>query len=377
MKNLFIILALIIASSPYNFGQENNTRTEKKVIIKKIQREGDQKLSDEEIQKMIDSILIESNIKIDDDKSNIHIIKKIMDGDGKEIEIESDGEETITINNEMGDQDIEMSVERTAPNKAVMGIQLEDAPGYNGATILDIYDGSAAHKAGLNIGDIITKIESRQVNSMSDVIDALSNNKPGDKIKLQYLRNGESHKLKLTLQAPSQNSMKSCCSKNSSCCKNANASAKCNVNAPKSMSKVIIINKDDEAKGTNNKQNIEKKIIIRSNNGEDKKELEKMIQSQDKTIKMRTDSESESLIIEYKGSYPNPNQGILKVNFVGSKAPTSVQVLDMNGKEIYIERLDNFDGTYNKEINLKEAKGTLLLNIKQGDKIISEKIIVN
>ena len=98
--------------------------------------------------------------------------------------------------------------------------------------------------------------------------------------------------------------------------------------------------------------------------------------NEDKVVKMITTDESESLMIEYN-TYPNPNQGLLKVNFTGQKdKPTVIQVIDMKGNEVYVEKLDNFDGTYNKEINLTSVKGTLILNIRQGEKILSEKIIV-
>ena len=67
----------------------------------------------------------------------------------------------------------------------------------------------------------------------------------------------------------------------------------------------------------------------------------------------------------------------MKINFSGLKVPTVIQVLDLNGKEVYSEKLDEFDGSYNKEIDIKnEAKGTLILKIKQGDKVITQKIIV-
>ncbi|HRG69909.1 MAG TPA: T9SS type A sorting domain-containing protein, partial [Saprospiraceae bacterium] len=85
----------------------------------------------------------------------------------------------------------------------------------------------------------------------------------------------------------------------------------------------------------------------------------------------------QSLNVEYLTSSPNPSNGQMKINFSGLKVPTVIQVLDLNGKEVYSEKLDEFDGSYNKEIDIKnEAKGTLILKIKQGDKVITQKIIV-
>ena len=66
----------------------------------------------------------------------------------------------------------------------------------------------------------------------------------------------------------------------------------------------------------------------------------------------------------------------MKVNFQGKKGPTTIRLVDMNGKELFEEKIENFDGTYNKDITVTDAKGTLILYITQGKKIISEKIIV-
>src|SRR4029079_3182072 len=50
---------------------------------------------------------------------------------------------------------------------------------------------SAAEKAGLKKGDIITKIGDRKIESTDDVTDAIRNHKPGDKVSVTYLRDGK------------------------------------------------------------------------------------------------------------------------------------------------------------------------------------------
>jgi serine protease Do len=51
---------------------------------------------------------------------------------------------------------------------------------------------SAAEKAGLKKGDIITKIGDRKIESTDDVTDAVRKHKPGDKVSITYLRDGKS-----------------------------------------------------------------------------------------------------------------------------------------------------------------------------------------
>ena len=76
--------------------------------------------------------------------------------------------------------------------------------------------------------------------------------------------------------------------------------------------------------------------------------------------------------------YPNPSTGWINLNFRGIATATSISIVDVSGKEIYREELPLFSGHYQKEIDIREAaKGSLFLNILQGEKIHTEKIIFN
>ncbi|MGD0089869.1 MAG: PDZ domain-containing protein [Planctomycetota bacterium] len=67
-----------------------------------------------------------------------------------------------------------------------------------GAFVMSIVPGSAAEKAGLNVGDCITSFNGKEVNSPPDLIDAVKAAPPG-KSDLIVLRRGESLKLKVEL----------------------------------------------------------------------------------------------------------------------------------------------------------------------------------
>jgi len=54
----------------------------------------------------------------------------------------------------------------------------------NGFYITGVIDGSGADKAGLEIGNIITKVEGKEVTSLTDIRDVLYSKKKGDKITL-------------------------------------------------------------------------------------------------------------------------------------------------------------------------------------------------
>ena len=53
MKNIILSLFAIALMSSSIFGQEDQSKTHKRIIVKKIERQGDERLTDAEIQKLI------------------------------------------------------------------------------------------------------------------------------------------------------------------------------------------------------------------------------------------------------------------------------------------------------------------------------------
>ncbi|GAB4093874.1 Do family serine endopeptidase [Flaviaesturariibacter terrae] len=60
-----------------------------------------------------------------------------------------------------------------------------------GAQISSVTKGSAAEKAGLKKDDIITSIDNVQIKEDGDVSKAIRSHKPGDKVKITFLRDGK------------------------------------------------------------------------------------------------------------------------------------------------------------------------------------------
>jgi serine protease Do len=84
----------------------------------------------------------------------------------------------------------QMSLFSEDENRAMLGVNTEGDD--KGAQILSVTKESAAEKAGLKKGDIITKVDERKIESSDDVTDAIRNHKPGDKVSITYLREGKS-----------------------------------------------------------------------------------------------------------------------------------------------------------------------------------------
>ena len=81
------------------------------------------------------------------------------------------------MNGEDDTSDVTIGIEGTIVNNGAYNMP-------TGFYISKVVDGSGADKAGLEIGNIITKIEGKEVTSLSDIKDVLYTKKKGDKIKL-------------------------------------------------------------------------------------------------------------------------------------------------------------------------------------------------
>jgi serine protease Do len=70
---------------------------------------------------------------------------------------------------------------------------------YFGVLLERLEEEGAAIKAGLQLKDVIVKIDNTPINSKSEFEEVLSNHYPGDKINVTYVRNGKTSTTSLTL----------------------------------------------------------------------------------------------------------------------------------------------------------------------------------
>jgi S1-C subfamily serine protease/photosystem II stability/assembly factor-like uncharacterized protein len=75
----------------------------------------------------------------------------------------------------------------------------EDAD--EGLKISTIFPESAAQKAGIQAEDIITEFDGKKSQSWEDLLEQLGNKNAGDKVKVKFIRLGESKELEVTLEA--------------------------------------------------------------------------------------------------------------------------------------------------------------------------------
>ncbi len=423
---IFLAIALIFSSVTLFAQQEDNKEVEKEIVIiketidedgnkvvKKIIKKGDSEdvliesiegdedihvIKLEELEGLSDELQEKlKNIQIDIDEDNLdRRIKIIMDKDeeGHEpIIIEWEGHEDIP-------EDIEKELEkhgvilngdeheghaygfmtRDKPsNKACLGVMIgktvENENGHEtvegisdkGVAILDVFEGSGAEEAGLAKDDIIMAINGAGVATIHDVLEQLKPFEGGETVTIEYLRDDQPAQVNATLKT-CENKFK---------IKNVEKHGDKDFNFEEEMNWVF----ENEEEGKNH----HKRTIIIKKKIENGDVIEETITEDDELAPIddegntvnSSDGMSQTLELQEVNLFPNPTAGKLTVEFKGAAEPTTVEVIDVAGKVIYSEEINDFDGVYRNEINLANApKGTLMLTVKQNDKVYAEKVMV-
>ncbi len=76
-------------------------------------------------------------------------------------------------------------------------------------------------------------------------------------------------------------------------------------------------------------------------------------------------------------AFPNPAREKLSITLEGKAKNILVTVFDVTGKEYFRDKIQAFDGSYYKTIDLKDAPaGTLIVNVRHKGKDYQQKVIV-
>ncbi|MEX0426697.1 S1C family serine protease [Nocardioides sp. DS6] len=113
---------------------------------------------------------------------------------------------------------VNQMIKGDTPTHARLGISVSDAgagsqnPGTadlfdgNGAKVEKVNDGSTADKAGIQAGDVITKVDDHQITGSDSLVATIRSYRPGDKVTVTYERNGKSRTTTVTLDSDSSES---------------------------------------------------------------------------------------------------------------------------------------------------------------------------
>jgi len=192
MKNVFLkgllIASMALLAVPSVFAQKEKEKEDKDKAEKK------------EVQTIVITRNSNKNdkvvVEVQGDKVTVNgkDIKDYKDGDVKVHSYSNSGVYRMNGARSSGDNFVwndgnGFSIFSEDENRAMLGVTTEGND--KGAEIESVTKESAAEKAGLKKGDIITKVGDRKVESTDDVTDAIRNHKPGDKVPVTFLREGK------------------------------------------------------------------------------------------------------------------------------------------------------------------------------------------
>ncbi len=179
--------------------------------------------------------------------------------------------------------------------------------------VSSVIDGTAAERAYIQKGDIITALDGVRVHSHSELVRERDKHEPGDYFTLTVISGGSTIDIEAQFD-----------------------------DCPKDEAPVV-----------------EEEIII------------------EETPEIQPTLNNNVLQLQSFDAYPNPTYGAVNVRFQGEAVPTKVKVIDVTGKVVYQEDVDDFDGIYNRDLNLENVTpGALIVNIQQGSKMFSKSLIL-
>jgi S1-C subfamily serine protease len=236
---------------------------------------------------------------------------------------------------------------------ACLGVFTEDNEDGDreGAKINDFTTPSAAMDAGLINGDVILSINNRRINGNEELWEEIARFQPKEKINVEYLRDEAKKTISISLKA----------------CKEKD-------------NRIQMYNIDEEGGGGNreffvsdwneaDQQNLTESRVIpirKAGEGSDAPKLS-----------MKPEQTGKKLKLDAFQAKSDSSKGLFALSFKAKPIPTIVSLHDMDGRQLFREELNAFDGNYAQRFDLSAyANGKVFVRVTQGESAFSEQIDV-
>lgn len=226
--------------------------------------------------------------------------------------------------------------------------------GKKGAQISGFTEESAAQEVKMLKGDLITAVNGRKIQGHEALWDEISKYKPEDKVMVEFVREGKTQQVEASLKV-------------------------CRDNTP--------LAEEIEIEETDDKEQVREITLIRHRNGGELRERrvikirrnESAAPEQPKTPAADQPATSDrKLKLDGFRAFPNPTGGPVTIEFKGDAVATTVALYDGAGRQLYREELNAFSGQYFQQFDLRDyAKGTIVVQVRQGDRVFTEQVVVN
>lgn len=201
------------------------------------------------------------------------------------------------------------------PCKVFIGVYNTAHYDERGVKVTSVIEDTPASEAELLKGDYITALDGVTVKSHRQLLAERNKHNPGDKFMISYTRNGVAYEVEAQF--------KSC---------------------DDQKQETPIVEKIEEAPIVDNP------VVTPSNN---------------------------SLQVAGMEAYPNPTYGDLNLKFQAEAKPTTIRIVDIQGRIVHSETLNNFDGDYNRVLDLSNGTpGVLTISIMQDGKVFTKNIVL-
>jgi putative serine protease PepD len=106
---------------------------------------------------------------------------------------------------------VDQMINGETPTHARIGIGVSALSGSNtslidGAQVSQVNPGSPAEKAGLQVGDVITKVDDHQITDPDSLVATVRSYRPGDKVEVTWVRDGKTQSATVTLASDATSS---------------------------------------------------------------------------------------------------------------------------------------------------------------------------
>ena len=427
---IFNILAmLLLVASTSLFAQQNESSTQKKSCEKSCAKAIIQELKDVKGEK-VDVIISTENGNVHftsaDEKEAGEMIMFVRKAKSRAGDVEANGDFEkefeqfrVFASEEMRHMKTrrhDHEGNRVKSKRPILGIYVDNDDGAAGLKVSNAISGKGAAAAGLQSGDIITKVNNTTTDNIADLRIALNKFKPGDEVSIEYTRNGQSTQTELLLSESSDWSYERDPCKVFIGIQNGYGNAERGVGvskviegwpADKAGMQVgdivlaldgITVNSHRELVAARDQHNPGDYFTLSVLRDEQEIQVEAQFRTCEETnleevkvVKEETlveeipvpaatqpDAQTDNTLqLEAYEAFPNPTFGKVTLEFKANDIPTVIQVVDVTGKVVYKEELMHFTGYYKKELNLQHANpGTLILHIIQEEKVVSKKVIL-
>jgi len=298
--------------------------------------------------------------------------------------------------------------------KPMLGVYVDESHTGQGVKIDNVIQGKGAIDAGLERGDVITHIGNEKVVEADDIAEILKASKIGDNVTVKYTRDGVAKSGNIVLSGESvrprfrQRYFRYERNEKVDPCK-----VFIGVYTSNRVDDGVKINRIIDGTPASD-MDLEEGDIILALDGEEVNSQPELVIERDqnqpgdyyfkltilrdgKEMKVRgqfkeceeqpeiTETPEPKIInpsseLKYQAfeAFPNPTFGEVNISFEGEAVPTTFRITDVTGKVVYEEDLENFDGVYQKQLQLQSraTPGAISLTVIQNGQAVSKNIIL-